>query len=68
MFYLRITLSGVCLFYLLPTMRHLQLFLLLLSFLFLFPWCCFECDGSQVSCYQERSGMLHLRVWWAPRL
>lgn len=32
MFYLRIALSGVCLFYLLPTMRHLQLFLRLLDF------------------------------------
>lgn len=34
-------------------MRHFQLFLLLLNFLFPFPLCCFECNDSSVLLSRE---------------
>lgn len=56
MFYLRIAISGVCLFYLLPTSRYLQLFLLLLDFLFLFPSVLFSLSVMTHKCPAIKRG------------
>lgn len=62
MFYLRIAISGVCLFCLLPTGMASSAVSSIAEFSVPFPWCSifFQCNDPQVSCHQERSG-LHLK-------